>query len=451
MILKISKIFICFFLYFILPKVKSMTAEELSKTINELYGPRYYLLYDPTNLLSAEEKEEVEKNLYNSFKLSGYYTFCIIVQEITIDNDYSIKDFNYDFIRKLKHPTDFDLTKSISYLFSKNNRKHTLRLGSQANYRISNSRASSILSEGAFYFKSERYNTGIMKVMNLVYEYFDEPDSPLSTSFPKFFMFVGCAIWLLLSIIVIGSYIDKLKEIKKNYFNRMSYKDRKIMNLIMDFYIKVKNGQIKYENYCLICLQKINSFPSISSTEETTNDFNLLIKDPSISICDFHHCLHKTCLENWQKASMKIECPVCLEHVEKISKNDIITAIIRIKGDINPIFRNIDVTNDTWKSKSSPTKLFSLHHDEYESWHEIEMQRIKEERERREKEEEDKKLHPEKYIKPKSPTSPGRYSPDNYSPPSYSPPSYSPPSYSPPSYDYGGYDSGGGGGASGDW
>ena len=59
-----------------------------------------------------------------------------------------------------------------------------------------------------------------------------------------------------------------------------------------------------------------------------------------------------------------MDCPLCLEHVEKNSPDELINTIIRIKGDMNSVYTHISFAYDEWKISEYPNKKFQMHYDE---------------------------------------------------------------------------------------
>lgn len=452
--------------HFIFSETIPIKADELADYINSKYMPNYYLLFDENNILSSEQKQTIESNLAAVFKESEYFIYCLVLQDTDTDN---IKAFTRNIDNLLHHPFDYNEQRRLIYVLSIEKKGFAMMIGSQANKRIDNKKTKDIFSEGNPYYRQGDFGGGVSKVMSLVINILIKPDEDkMETFFPLSWMIIGCIIWGGLSLIPIIIYAKKLHYIKKEYFDKISYQDRKKMNMIMDLYDKIKKGTIQINDYCLICLNPIQLSSKQSSGKEENNDIQLIIKDPSLSVCDLNHSVHKSCLDKWHKASSRNVCPLCLEHVGKIKKEEIINVIMRIQGDINPIFRYVEINDKgKWGINSYDTNpKFKMHYAEYNEWYAIEMQRIREEEERRRREElnrrireekemeerrirekqereerkrreeeyerwleEDKRKHPEKYIKPKSPTPP-KYSPPsrNSSPSRHSSPKYSSPS-----------------------
>ena len=205
MILRIQIIICSFLLFFTYCRDIFYSTKELSDIINKSYGPQNYLFFDVNGNLTTSQKEIIEADLYSIFQDTGYFTFCIIIPYFDT-NSGSIYDYTYELMTLLEHPTGFDLTRSIVYLIAIEARKHTIRMGSQANARISNSLASEILSHGASYFSDDDYPQGMMTVMKDIKSYFQSPDPSLESSLPIVWMIIGCVIWLGLSIIPIIVY-----------------------------------------------------------------------------------------------------------------------------------------------------------------------------------------------------------------------------------------------------
>jgi hypothetical protein len=230
-----------------------------------------------------------------------------------------------------KYNKDYEGNKIITALFSVEDNKMLIRVGSECRKLLSDSEAVKILKKRKDDLKNKNFKNMINILSKDILDLYAKNYDKIQTNSPSLFNII-----FYILIFVLFGYIY-LNFIKYNFSSNLYSENfiniemkSQLGKKIRDFINKNHNKKVKklMEEYCLICVE---NYDKINNDNNVLFDFEESSKEKIVLPCE--HIFHLKCISKWFQNEKN--CPLC-----------------RAKFEVNKKDGNINITNyilnDNW-------------------------------------------------------------------------------------------------------
>ena len=301
-----------------LGEVIEWKASDLAKIINESeeIKPGYTFIFDELGFLTLNHRIKVNEIIKKICDQREVYTYIFLIGKMDLNSCLSdIELFSVKLREEIKVPSDLDKEKMLLIVIDFEHRLFSIQVGEKENKNMSNKDAANIIHAGTSSFKQYAYSKGVYEIIEELNDFY--------FSFPtKTFIFLNI-VWTFIFALFFKRYYLDSEDILKMPYWFFTEDERHKLDIIADFFVKIKNNPELLDSHCLLCFHPLQkNTAEITVTDDTPNDIrNQMITEHqnsnSITVCDFQHALHFDCLDKWQKAANSSECPICLQEISK--------------------------------------------------------------------------------------------------------------------------------------
>ena len=293
-----------------------------------------YMIIDPNEYLKNEDLSECSQNfesLYKEYKVTFFIFIINSIKENTVLS-YQLRDFMYKINLEInKYNKDYEGNKVITALFSVEDNKMLIRVGSECRKLLSDSEAVKILKKRKDDLKNKNFKNMINILSKDILDSYAKNYDKIQTNSPSLFKII---FYILIFVLFGYIYFNFIKynfssnKYSENFINieMKSQLDKKIR----DFINKNHNKKVKklMEEYCLICVE---NYDKINNDNNILFDFEESSNEKIVLPCE--HIFHLKCISKWFQNEKN--CPLC-----------------RAKFEVNKKDGNINITNyilnDNW-------------------------------------------------------------------------------------------------------
>ena len=279
-----------------------------------------YMIIDPNEYLKNEDLIECSKNLellYKEYKVTFFIFIINSIKENTVLS-YQLRDFMYKINSEIKkYNRDYEGNKVITALFSVEDNKMLIRVGSESRKLLSDSEALKILKKRKDDLKNKNFKNMINILSKDILDSYAKNYDKIQTNSPSLFKII---FYILIFALFGYIYFNFIKSnfssnlYSENFINieMKSQLDKKIR----DFINKNHNKKVKklMEEYCLICVE---NYDKINNDNNVLFDFEESSKEKIVLPCE--HIFHLKCISKWFQNEKN--CPLCRAKFE-VSKKD---------------------------------------------------------------------------------------------------------------------------------
>ena len=306
-----------------------------SQQIKELQ----YMIIDPNEYLKNEDLNECSKNLellYKEYKVTFFIFIINSIKENTVLS-YQLRDFMYKINSEInKYNKDYEGNKVISALFSVEDNKMLIRVGSECRKLLSDSEALNILKKRKDDLKNKNFKNMINIFSKDILDSYAKNYDKIQTNSPSLFKII---FYILIFVLFGYIYFNFIKlnfssNLYSENFINIEMKSQ-LGKKIRDFINKNHNKKVKklMDEYCLICVE---NYDKVDNDNNVLFDFEESSKEKIVLPCK--HIFHLKCASKWF-INVK-NCPLC-----------------RAKFEINKKNGNLNITNyilnDNWAYDNS--------------------------------------------------------------------------------------------------
>jgi hypothetical protein len=279
-----------------------------------------YMIIDPNEYLKNEDLNECSQNLESLYKEYKVTFFIFIINSIKANTvlSYQLRDFMYKINSEIKkYNRDYEGNKVITALFSVEDNKMLIRVGSESRKLLSDSEASKILKKRKDDLKNKNFKNMINILSKDILDSYAKNYDKIQTNSPSLFKII---FYILIFVLFGYIYFNFIKynfssnKYSENFINieMKSQLDKKIR----DFINKNHNKKVKklMEEYCLICVE---NYDKINNDNNVLFDFEESSKEKIVLPCG--HIFHLKCISKWFQNEKN--CPLCRAKFE-VSKKD---------------------------------------------------------------------------------------------------------------------------------
>lgn len=306
-----------------------------SQQIKELQ----YMIIDPNEYLKNEDLNECSKNLellYKEYKVTFFIFIINSIKENTVLS-YQLRDFMYKINSEInKYNKDYEGNKVISALFSVEDNKMLIRVGSECRKLLSDSEALNILKKRKDDLKNKNFKNMINIFSKDILDSYAKNYDKIQTNSPSLFKII---FYILIFVLFGYIYFNFIKlnfssNLYSENFINIEMKSQ-LGKKIRDFINKNHNKKFKklMDECCLICVE---NYDKVDNDNNVLFDFEESSKEKIVLPCE--HIFHLKCASKW--FINEKNCPLC-----------------RAKFEINKKDGNLNITNyilnDNWAYDNS--------------------------------------------------------------------------------------------------
>lgn len=306
-----------------------------SQQIKELQ----YMIIDPNEYLKNEDLNECSKNLellYKEYKVTFFIFIINSIKENTVLS-YQLRDFMYKINSEInKYNKDYEGNKVISALFSVEDNKMLIRVGSECRKLLSDSEALNILKKRKDDLKNKNFKNMINIFSKDILDSYAKNYDKIQTNSPSLLKII---FYILIFVLFGYIYFNFIKlnfssNLYSENFINIEMKSQ-LGKKIRDFINKNHNKKVKklMDEYCLICVE---NYDKADNDNNVLFDFEESSKEKIVLPCE--HIFHLKCASKW--FINEKNCPLC-----------------RAKFEINKKDGNLNITNyilnDNWAYDNS--------------------------------------------------------------------------------------------------
>jgi hypothetical protein len=298
-----------------------------------------YMIIDPNEYLKNEDLIECSKNLellYKEYKVTFFIFIINSIKENTVLS-YQLRDFMYKINLEInKYNKDYEGNKVITALFSVEDNKMLIRVGSECRKLLSDSEALKILKKRKDDLKNKNFKNMLNILSKDVLDAYAKNYEKIQTNSPSLFKII---FYILIFALFGYIYFNFIKSnfssnlYSENFIN-IEMKSQ-LGKKIRDFINKNHNKKVKklMEEYCLICVE---NYDKINNDNNVLFDFEESSNEKIVLPCE--HIFHLKCISKWFQNEKN--CPLC-----------------RAKFEVNKKDGNLNITNyilnDNWMYDNS--------------------------------------------------------------------------------------------------
>ena len=279
-----------------------------------------YMIIDPNEYLKNEDLIECSKNLellYKEYKVTFFIFIINSIKENTVLS-YQLRDFMYKINLEInKYNKDYEGNKVITALFSVEDNKMLIRVGSECRKLLSDSEALKILKKRKDDLKNKNFKNMLNILSKDVLDAYAKNYEKIQTNSPSLFKII---FYILIFALFGYIYFNFIKSnfssnlYSENFIN-IEMKSQ-LGKKIRDFINKNHSKKVKklMEEYCLICVE---NYDKINNDNNVLFDFEESSKEKIVLPCE--HIFHLKCISKWFQNEKN--CPLCRAKFE-VSKKD---------------------------------------------------------------------------------------------------------------------------------
>ena len=287
-----------------------------SQQIKELQ----YMIIDPNEYLKNEDLNECSKNLellYKEYKVTFFIFIINSIKENTVLS-YQLRDFMYKINSEInKYNKDYEGNKVISALFSVEDNKMLIRVGSECRKLLSDSEALNILKKRKDDLKNKNFKNMINIFSKDILDSYAKNYDKIQTNSPSLFKII---FYILIFVLFGYIYFNFIKlnfssNLYSENFINIEMKSQ-LGKKIRDFINKNHNKKVKklMDEYCLICVE---NYDKVDNDNNVLFDFEESSKEKLVLPCE--HIFHLKCASKW--FINEKNCPLCRAKFEISKKN----------------------------------------------------------------------------------------------------------------------------------
>ena len=279
-----------------------------------------YMIIDPNEYLKNEDLIECSKNLellYKEYKVTFFIFIINSIKENTVLS-YQLRDFMYKINLEInKYNKDYEGNKVITALFSVEDNKMLIRVGSECRKLLSDSEALKILKKRKDDLKNKNFKNMLNILSKDVLDAYAKNYEKIQTNSPSLFKIIFYIVIFALFGYIYFNFIKSnfSSNLYSENFINIEMKSQ-LGKKIRDFINKNHSKKFKklMEEYCLICVE---NYDKINNDNNVLFDFEESSKEKIVLPCE--HIFHLKCISKWFQNEKN--CPLCRAKFE-VSKKD---------------------------------------------------------------------------------------------------------------------------------
>ena len=279
-----------------------------------------YMIIDPNEYLKNEDLIECSKNLellYKEYKVTFFIFIINSIKENTVLS-YQLRDFMYKINLEInKYNKDYEGNKVITALFSVEDNKMLIRVGSECRKLLSDSEAVKILKKRKDDLKNKNFKNMLNILSKDVLDAYAKNYEKIQTNSPSLFKIIFYIVIFALFGYIYFNFIKSnfSSNLYSENFINIEMKSQ-LGKKIRDFINKNHSKKVKklMEEYCLICVE---NYDKINNDNNVLFDFEESSKEKIVLPCE--HIFHLKCISKWFQNEKN--CPLCRAKFE-VSKKD---------------------------------------------------------------------------------------------------------------------------------
>ena len=280
-----------------------------------------YMIIDPNEYLKNEDLNECSQNmelLYKEYKVTFFIFIINSIKENTVLS-YQLRDFMYKINLEInKYNKDYEGNKVITALFSVEDNKMLIRVGSECRKLLSDSEALKIIKKRKDDLKNKKFKNMINIFSKDILDAYAKNYEKIQTNSPSLFKIIFYILIFLLFGYIYFNFIkyNFSSNLYSENFINIEMKSQ-LGKKIRDFINKNHNKKVKklMEEYCLICVE---DYDKINNDNNVLFDFEESSKEKIVLPCG--HIFHLKCISKWFQNEKN--CPLCRAKFEVSSKKD---------------------------------------------------------------------------------------------------------------------------------
>ena len=279
-----------------------------------------YMIIDPNEYLKNEDLNECSQNmelLYKEYKVTFFIFIINSIKENTVLS-YQLRDFMYKINLEInKYNKDYEGNKVITALFSVEDNKMLIRVGSECRKLLSDSEALKIIKKRKDDLKNKKFKNMINIFSKDILDAYAKNYEKIQTNSPSLFKII---FYILIFVLFGYIYFNFIKynfssNLYSENFINIEMKSQ-LGKKIRDFINKNHNKKVKklMEEYCLICVE---DYDKINNDNNVLFDFEESSKEKIVLPCG--HIFHLKCISKWFQNEKN--CPLCRAKFEVSNKD----------------------------------------------------------------------------------------------------------------------------------